>query len=479
MPESKDQAGSLNETPQIEGPSGYVEWVDTQSADVRMAYENTLQKTQSLVERLQQREEEFIRLARITEHVNRGITLEEVLDHLYEEARSVIPYNRIGFALIDRDRGMLVARWARSERPLSIKSGYEARLAGSTLQQIIETGKPRIINDLEAYLHAKPTSNSTSLIVREGMRSSLTCPLIVQGIPVGFIFFSSVDKFTYSNVHVAFFQQIAGQLATIVEKGRLYSALAEQRAIIEKQNLAMTHDLEMAHQVQQALIPQEGLILSGVEIAFAYEPVVQVGGDILDIIPLSEGRVVFFVGDAMGHGVRAALVMSIVKTALHSALQSDPHPAAVLTSINRVLGRFFSDSFVTAACCLLDPGRLQGELSVAGHAGPLWFRAGTEDVVQQGDSELPLGIAGDTEYNAVPFALGDGDTLVFFSDGIVEAFDPSGAQYGAERLKAQVLRYGGTSAQELCASIQRDQKRHCKDHIRQDDLTLLVVKATG
>ena len=203
------------------------------------------------------------------------------------------------------------------------------------------------------------------------------------------------------------------------------------------------------------------------------------GGDILDIVSLSEGRAFFFVGDAMGHGVRAALVMCIVKTALHAAVQSDPCPGAVLTSINRVLARFCSDSFVTAACCLWDPARLQARLSVAGHPGPLCFRAGTENVVQQSGSGLPLGIAEDTEYAAVPLALGAGDTLVFFTDGIVEAFDPSGAQYGTERLEAQVLRNGGASAQELCASIQRDQERHCKDRIREDDLTLLVVKATG
>ena len=279
----------------------------------------------------------------------------------------------------------------RSEHAISLGSDYEAPLAGSSLQQIVETGKPRIINDLEAYLRGKPSSKSSVLILGKGIRSSLTCPLIVQGTPVGFLFFSSVHKNTYSDVHVAFFEQIAAQLATIVEKGRLYDELAEQKAIIEKQNRAMAHDLEMARQVQQALIPRSVSARPGVEIAFAYEPAVQVGGDVLDIIPLPDGRMLFFVGDAMGHGVRAALVMSIVKTALHAAARSDPRPAAVLESINRVLAEFFSDYFVTAACCLLAPDHLKGELSLAGHAGPLWFRAKTDDVVQQGGSAAPVG----------------------------------------------------------------------------------------
>ncbi len=375
MADHQDQPDLPSRAPPVEGLADSVAWPDSRGASLPTVYDRFLREVQDLVGRLRQRDGEFLKLARITEHVNRGNTLEQVLDNLYEEARCVIPYDRIGFSLIDRDRGVVVERWARSDRPLSLGIGYEAPLAGSSLQQIVETGQPRIINDVEAYLRAKPSSKSTLLIEREGIRSSLTCPLTVQGVPVGFIFFSSFNKNTYSNVHVAFFQQIAGQLATIVEKGRLYDELAEHEAIIEKQNLLMAHDLTMARQVQQALIPQTAIAVPGVEIAFAYEPAVQVGGDILDILPLPDGRVLFFVGDAMGHGVRAALVMSIVKTALHSAVRSDPRPATVLASINRVLAQFFSDYFVTAACCLLGPGPLQGELSLAGHAGPLRYRA--------------------------------------------------------------------------------------------------------
>jgi serine phosphatase RsbU (regulator of sigma subunit) len=470
MANRKDNADRPKPTPPVEGPSG----------DAAPAVdERTLQEAQRLIERLRQHDEAFLKLARITEHVNRGTTLDEVLDNLYEAAKSVIPYDRIGFSLIDHQRGVAVARWARSKLKLLLANGYEAPLAGSTLQQIIDTGQPRIINDLEAYLREKPASQNTDLIVREGIRSSLTCPLIVQGTAVGFLFFSSVHKNIYSDVHVAFFQQVASQLATIVEKGRLYSELAEHQAIIEKQNRAMAYDLEMARQVQQALIPPPISGLPGVEIAFAYEPATQVGGDILDIIPLADGRLLLFVGDAMGHGVRAALVMSIVKTALYSALQFDPHPGAVLTHINHTLAGFLSDHFVTAVCCLLEPGARRGRFAVAGHPGPLWFQAAKRDVVQQGTPALPLGIAGGTQYAAASLELEAGDALVFSTDGIVEAFDPQGVQYGAERFRANVRRHGRQSAQELCAGIQRDHAKHCKDCPREDDLTLLVVKAVA
>jgi len=479
MADREDRAGSSGDSPPIIRPEDSPEQSESPQEDGPIAHGDFLESAQTLVERLRQREEEFVRLTRITEQVNRGLLLEQVLDYLYEEARNVIPYNRIGFSLIDQARGVVVARWVRSDRPVSLKAGYEAPLAGSTLQQIIETGQPRIIIDLEAYLRAKPNSKSTILIVREGMRSSLTCPLIVQGSAAGFIFFSSIHKGTYSNAHVAFFQQIAGQLGTIVEKGRLYGELAEQKAIVERQNLLMTRDLEMARQVQQALVPQVDPELGGVAIAFRYEPAIQVGGDILDILPVGDGRVLFFVGDAMGHGVRAALVMSLVKAAVYSAVPTDPRPARVLASVNKMLARLVSDSFVTAACCLLDPGRLRAELALAGHAGPLWFQANGGDVVQAGGRALPLGLAEETQYETTPLGLGAGDALVFFTDGIVEAMDPRGNQYGQQRLMAQVLGHGRSSAAELCEGIRRDLEAHCGDGTRKDDLTLLVVKPTG
>jgi serine phosphatase RsbU (regulator of sigma subunit) len=439
-------------------------------------YGSFIQGARDLVSRLCQREEQFVKLMRITERINYGVMLEEVLDFLYEEMQEIIPYDRIGFSLIDQPRGMVVARWARSNRPTRLKQGYEAQLEGSSLEQIIQTARPRIINDLECYLRDKPDSKSTMLVVREGIRSSLTCPLIVQGKPVGFVFFSSADKGTYSQDHVAFFQQIAGQLATIVEKGRLYAELAEQKATIEEHNVAMTRELEMAQRVQRSLIPQQVPEIRGLEIAFEYEPAIEVGGDLLDIIPLADGRTLFFVGDAMGHGVQAALVVSVVKTALHSAVQADPDPSSVLASINEVIAGLFSENFVTAVCCLVDSDGRRAEISLAGHMGPLWFQSETGSVVQNNDGGLPLGIAEDSEYEMFSISLHGKDALLFYTDGIVEAFDRRGNQYGEERLKRQLSDHGGSSPKSVCTSVRRDLKAHCKEHPRDDDLTLLAVK---
>lgn len=173
----------------------------------------------------------------ITDQINAGLTLDEVMERVYENFASLIPFKRIGFSLIDPQRRVARARWARSDFPeMKIIGGYESLLAGSSLEKILETGQPRVINDLQRYLELKPGSESTRLIVEEGVRSSLTCPLVVRGKPVGFIFFSSDQPDTYQEEHIEIFQRLAKRLSVIVEKSSLVSQLADQKKAIEQQN---------------------------------------------------------------------------------------------------------------------------------------------------------------------------------------------------------------------------------------------------
>ncbi|GAB4572735.1 MAG: hypothetical protein Kow0077_13000 [Anaerolineae bacterium] len=202
-----------------------------------------------LAHTLDQRYRELQKLDQITRLINAGLLLDEILENVYRDFREIIPYDRIGCALLEDSGQILRARWARSDLPtIELQVGYEAPMAGSSLEQILQTGRPRIINDLEDYLSRKPSSESTQLIVAEGIRSSLTCPLIANGVPVGFIFFSSREPHTYDKVHIQSYMRIAEQLSVIVEKGRLVSELAEQKAAIEKQNAELVRLNELKNQ---------------------------------------------------------------------------------------------------------------------------------------------------------------------------------------------------------------------------------------
>jgi len=194
------------------------------------------QVLQELASSLENRYLELQKLNQLTSNINSGLLLEETLNQLYENFNDFIPYDRIGFSLLEDDAKVLRAIWARAEYPdIELQADYNSEMHGSSLEKILNTRKPRIINDLEEYLRQRPDSESTQLILKEGIRSSLSCPLIANGISIGFIFFSSRQKNTYANEHVAIYRQIAGQLSVIVEKGNLITQLANQKTKIELQ----------------------------------------------------------------------------------------------------------------------------------------------------------------------------------------------------------------------------------------------------
>jgi signal transduction histidine kinase len=187
---------------------------------------------------------EMNRLLEVTERINSGMVTDEILDHVYESFRELIPYDRIGMALLEDDGKTVVARWARSEAAeIMIPQGYSAPLAGSSLETILRTGRPRILNDLPAYLKENPQSESSRLIVEEGMRSSLTCPLIAMGKPTGLLFFSSMERNTYKDVHVELFLEIAGHVSTAIEKGRQCQELLELNQVKNRLLGVVAHDL--------------------------------------------------------------------------------------------------------------------------------------------------------------------------------------------------------------------------------------------
>jgi class 3 adenylate cyclase len=185
---------------------------------------------QDLSRVLDERFEELHALLQVTHEINMGLLLEEVLEKAYQTLQSVLPYNRLSVALLENDGQVVRARWAKADYPdLILRAGHAGAIQGSSLQGIIESGEPRIINDLVQYFQEHPSSDSTHLMVAEGIRSSLTCPLISMGTPIGFMFFSSLSTNAYKNVHVDVFKLIAGHLSVMVEKSNLYQQILTEK----------------------------------------------------------------------------------------------------------------------------------------------------------------------------------------------------------------------------------------------------------
>lgn len=164
-------------------------------------------------------------VARMLEQINMGQGLDELLDSAYDQLSGIVPYNRIAVALLEQPLNLLRLISCRSDGEVALKVGYAARVSGSTLAPLLETGQPRIIDDLQQYLSEKPNSASTALIEREGMRSSLTLPLLADGKPIGVIFFSSRTANTYTSSHATLLKRLAGHIAISLERNRLVTEL--------------------------------------------------------------------------------------------------------------------------------------------------------------------------------------------------------------------------------------------------------------
>ena len=183
------------------------------------------------------RTQEIRSLGSLTEKINTAVRLEEVLEHVWESFRMVVPYNRIGFAEVDTENGIVRAVWARSDASeIRIGTGYSAPIGSTSLGRILETGRPRIINNLEGYLEGHPDSDATRAVVEEGMRSSMTVPLEAMGHEVGFLFFSSQTPGVYNEKHTRLLARISGQLSLAIEKSRLYDRLLETMKLLEEAN---------------------------------------------------------------------------------------------------------------------------------------------------------------------------------------------------------------------------------------------------
>jgi diguanylate cyclase (GGDEF)-like protein len=188
---------------------------------------------------LEQRFSEISKLHQVATEISSGLLIDEVLDRVYDSFHALIPYDRIGCALLSEDGRSVQARWAKADYPvkrMKVARGFKADLAGSSLETILATGEPRIINDLEAHFEVHPRSTSTRLMLDESIRSSLTCPLNVEGKPVGFLFFSSRGKDTYRDAHQMIFRHIAGQVSALIEKSHLYQQIQElNRKLLDAQ----------------------------------------------------------------------------------------------------------------------------------------------------------------------------------------------------------------------------------------------------
>ena len=236
-------------------------------------------------------------------------------------------------------------------------------------------------------------------------------------------------------------------------------------------------ELETARRIQSSILPELPPRLAGVDLAHAYLPATEVGGDFYDVLALEDGRLAVALGDVAGHGVSSGLVMSAAKSALAVQVTFDPSVAAVFTTLNRLVYQSARRRLIATLCyALLDPRDRSLLFASAGHLYP--YVVGADGAVRDlASTAYPLGVRPELEVRVTRQRLEAGDTLVLLSDGIVEA-RPEGSTdlYGFQRLEESLRRHAGESVDRLRDGLLADLARFTGPSPREDDQTLLVLR---
>lgn len=248
-----------------------------------------------------------------------------------------------------------------------------------------------------------------------------------------------------------------------------------QKDQIEKERYQQ--EMELASRIQHSMLPQVPPPLPILDIAFHFQPLDEVGGDYYDLLPLSDGRLGVAIGDVAGHGLGAALLMSMAKSALHTQASRGAEVLEVMTSINDMVYSALKERrFMTFFYSVLDTKTLSLTYANAGHHYPYHLDGRTGQLSSLVPSVYPLGVRKDVDYPVRQQTLSQGDVLIFYSDGMVESKNWEGEEFGFERLEEAIKRHQHLPAASMRDRILAELATFCGTQRAEDDQTIVIIK---
>jgi anti-sigma regulatory factor (Ser/Thr protein kinase)/putative methionine-R-sulfoxide reductase with GAF domain len=377
--------------------------------------------------------------------------LEELLDELLDRVRDALDVDTVALLLLDRDANELVARAARGIEE-EVEQGVRIPLGNGFAGRIAAERVAIFIGDVDHADILNP------ILRQKGIRSLLGVPLIVEGDLIGVLHVGSLTARTFTQRDLAVLELAAARAAPGIERARLYSELAHERAV--------------AVMLQRNLLPGRLPEVIGVEAAARYLPArAAVGGDWYDVIELPRGLLGIAIGDVVGHGVRAAALMGRLRTALHSYALEGIGPGRTLELVDRFVASIGDDAMATAAYGVFDPGSGKLALATAGHLPPVLISGGTSATIEVTPA-APLGAFPYSRYPERELVISAGDVLMLYTDGLIERRGVPLTDGIGQLL--EVVR-DARSAEDACA---RAMARLVPDEGLDDDVAVVAVEST-
>ncbi len=244
------------------------------------------------------------------------------------------------------------------------------------------------------------------------------------------------------------------------------------------------YDIKIAKEVQEKLIPSSLPPFPGYEMGMAWKPAKEIGGDYLDFVPLSDRTRAAIIADVSGKGVPGAMVMVMVRSVIRMVAALRLSPRETLIKANRIICRDIRKGmFVSALYVLLDVKAHTAILASAGHNPPVVYRAATKQAELIEAGGMALGITKDAKFEGAiteqTMSFQPGDSLLLYTDGVNEAKDPNGEDYGKEKMLDVLSRNGGNSPQTGIDELVKEMDTHRASAPQSDDITIFAIKFLG
>jgi GAF domain-containing protein len=381
----------------------------------------------------------------------------EVLQLVLGELQKVIAYDTASIMLLEGELLRIAAYrgWPADQEPRN----FMIPIAGSAAGEVVQRR--------EAVLRATGRAEGPWVRAEIGgmINAWLGVPLIARGRVLGVLNIDAHTSgyFTERDIEVA--RTFANHAALAIENAQLYQ---ESVARVEQ-------ELEIARRIQANLFPRELPQVPGLRIAARCIPARETGGDFYDIVDFG-AHIGVIVGDVSGKSLPAAMLMAVARSTARSEARNHETPALVLTETNRwLVDDVPHNAFVAISYALVDVQAGKLLLSNAGQLTPLIRHADGSIHYIETPSTLPLGLTHDITIEQSELPLQHGDTLVFYTDGIVEAHNPARQLFGFEQLEALLQRWGHLPPDELMAHIFNAVHAFAADMPPHDDMTLVIV----
>ena len=263
-------------------------------------------------------------------------------------------------------------------------------------------------------------------------------------------------------------------------KARVRSLLrAKAYADAVKEKIA--YDLRIAKEIQLGILPANIATVAasgGIEAHAVLHPAQEVGGDLYELLSTPQGDLVVIIGDVSGKGIPAALFMAVTTTLVRGFATSAKHPAELLRQVSDALTvNNPRNMFVTLFCAIYHQESGQLTYASAGHPSPVLIRSGQSEFLPM-EPDLAAGIISGVLPATQSVELRVGDTLVFYTDGVTEAFNAAGQLYGEAKLLEELGRADHRTAAETTAALLKSVRAHAGEQPQSDDIAILAFKRT-